>query len=124
MLPVTSEYLGLPANLTINLNELYEGGVFKSEAELENLIKLNGNINYQIGENTRIAIRAVTRYILGDGTHHDGVIRPYGNTAPLLHKKPPKYSSSNISNLMGKIKKAAKNSEEFSQESKTMLPGK
>ena len=95
-------------NLTINLNELYEGGVFKSEAELENLIKLNGNINYQIGENTRIAIRAVTRYILGDGTHHDGISRPYGNTAPLLHKNPPKYSSSNISNLMGKIKKGSK----------------
>ena len=41
------------ANLTINLNELYEGGVFKTDAELENLIKLNGPINYQIRENTR-----------------------------------------------------------------------
>ena len=109
MLPVEPEYYGLPPNLTINLNELYEGGVFKNEEALENLIKLNGNINYQIGANTRIALRAVTRYILGDGTHHDGISRPYGNTAPLLHKTPPKYSSSNISNLMGKIKKGARN---------------
>mgnify|MGYP001358002180 CR=1 FL=1 len=87
---------------------MHEGGVFREDEELENLIKLNGNINYQIGENTRIAIRAVTRYILGDGTHPDGVLRPYGNTAPLLHKNPPKYSSSNLSNLMGKIKKGSK----------------
>ena len=81
MLSVTPEHLGLPANLTINLNELYEGGVFKSDTELENLIKLNGNIHYQIEDNTRIA---------------------------LLHENPPKYSSSNLSNLMGKIKKGSK----------------
>ena len=73
MLPVEPEYYGLPPNLTINPNELYEGGVFKNEEALENLIKLNGNINYQIGANTRIALRAVTRYILGNGTHHDGI---------------------------------------------------
>ena len=108
MLSVTPEHLGLPSNLTLNLNELYEGGVFKNDDELENLIKLNGSINYQIGENTRIAIRAGTKYILGEGTHHDGVLRPYGNTAPLLHKKTPEYSSSNISNLMGRIKKGSK----------------
>ena len=108
MLPVEPEYYGLPSNLTINLNELYDGGVFKTEEALENLIKLNGNINYKIGPNTRIALIAMTRYILGNGTHHDGIIRPYGNTAPLLHEKPPKYSSSNIENLIRKIKKGSK----------------
>ena len=34
MLSVTIQYLGLPTNLTLNLNELYEGGVFKTDAEL------------------------------------------------------------------------------------------
>ena len=46
MLSVTPEHLGLPSNL----NELYEGGVFKSEAELENLIKLNSNTNIKLEE--------------------------------------------------------------------------
>ena len=124
MLPVEPEYYGLPANLTINLNELYEGGVFKNEEALENLIKLNGNINYQIGENTKIALRAMTRYILGDGTHHDGINRPYGNTAPLLHKNPPKYSSSNISNLMGKIKKGRKKFRGILTRKQDLLPEK
>ena len=90
MLPVEPEYYGLPLNLTINQNELYEGGVFKTDEALENLFKLNGNINYQIGENTKIALRAMTRYILEDGTHHDGVIRPYGNTSPLLSQETSK----------------------------------
>ena len=85
--------LGLPGNLTINLNELYEGGVFKKDEEQENLIKLNGTINYKIGENTRISLKAATKYLLGVVTHHDGDIRPYRNTAPLLQKKTPKYSS-------------------------------
>ena len=47
------------------------------------------------------------KYILGQGTHHDGVNRVFGDTAPLLYPNPPKYSSSNISNLMGKIKKGS-----------------
>ena len=39
------------------------------------------------------------------GTHHDGVKRPFGNIAPLMNPRQPKYTSSNINNLMEKIKK-------------------
>ena len=62
MLSVTPEHLGLPTNLTLNLNELYEGGVFKNDADLENLIKLNGSISYQIGENTKITRQSQNIY--------------------------------------------------------------
>ena len=69
LLPVSQTYLNLPPNLTINLNELYDGGRFIEEPALENLIRLLGNINCRIGENTRIQLM----YILGQGSHHDGV---------------------------------------------------
>ena len=107
MLPVTQAYLNLPTNLTINLNEFYEGGRFIEEPALENLIRLHGNINYRIGGNTRIKLMSICKYILGQGTHHDGVKRVFGETAPLLYPNPPIYSSSNISNLMGKTKKGS-----------------
>ena len=50
------------------------------------------------------------KYVLGNGTHYDGIKRPFRNTAPLINLKPPRYSSSNVTNLMEKIKKEAKNS--------------
>ena len=84
MLPVTQAYLNLPTNLTINLNEFYEGGRFIEEPALENLIRLHGNINYRIGGNTRIKLMSICKYILGQATHHDRVKRVFGDTAPLL----------------------------------------
>ena len=50
---------------------------------------------------------SICEYILGQGTHHNGAKRVFGDTAPLLYPNAPKYSSSNISNLMGKIKKGS-----------------
>ena len=47
------------------------------------------------------------KYGLGNGTHYDGIKRPFGNTAPLLNLRPPRYSSSNVTNLMEKIKKGS-----------------
>ena len=38
LLPVSQTYLNLPPNLTINLNELYDGGRFIEEPVLENRI--------------------------------------------------------------------------------------
>ena len=63
LLPVSQTYLNLPQNLTININELYDEGRFIEEPALENLIRLHGNINYSIEENTRIQLM----YILGQG---------------------------------------------------------
>jgi hypothetical protein len=48
----------------------------------------------------------MTKYVLGNGTHHD-VKKVFPNTAPLLHSRPPKNSFSNIENFMGKIKKGS-----------------
>ena len=45
------------------------------------------------------------KYVLGQGTHYDGIKKVFGNTAPLLYPNPTKYSSSNVPNLMDKIKK-------------------
>ena len=56
MLPVTQAYLNLPPNLTVNLNEFYDGGRFLEDSALENLIRLHGNIDYRIGGNTRIKL--------------------------------------------------------------------
>ena len=50
---------------------------------------------------------SICKYILGQGSHYDGVKRVFGDTALLLYPNPPRYSSSNISNLMGKIKKGS-----------------
>jgi hypothetical protein len=72
---------------------------------LESLIRRNSNEDYVLGRNTAILLKNMTKYILGNGTHYDGVKKVFPNTAPLLHSRPPKYSSSNIENLMGKIKK-------------------
>ena len=47
------------------------------------------------------------KYILGNGTHHDGIKKVFGNTAPLLYPSPAKYSSSNVTKLMEKIKKGS-----------------
>ena len=74
---------------------------------LENLIRLHGNLNYKIGENTRIQLLSICKYIIGNGTHHGGVKKVFGNTAPLLYPTPTMYSSSNVTNLMGKIKKGS-----------------
>ena len=49
MLPVTQAYLNLPPNLTIILNEFYDGGRFIEDPALENLIRLHGNIDYRLG---------------------------------------------------------------------------
>ena len=99
LLPVLQTYLNLPPNLTINLNELYDAGRFIEEPAVENLIRLHGNINFRIGENTRIQLVSICKYILGQGSHHDGVKEVFGNTAPLLNPTPARYSSSNISGL-------------------------
>ena len=74
---------------------------------LENLIRLHGNLNYRIGENKRIQIISICKYIYGNGTYHDGVKKVFCNTAPLLYPTPTRYTSSNVSNPMGKIKKAS-----------------
>ena len=47
------------------------------------------------------------KYVLGQGTHYDGIKNVFGNTAPLLYPNPTKYSSSNVTNLMDKIKKGS-----------------
>ena len=60
LLPVSQIYLNLPPNLTINLNKLYDGGRFIKEPALENLIRLHWNINYRIGENTRIQSASIS----------------------------------------------------------------
>ena len=65
MLPVTQAYLNLTPNLTINLNEFYEGRRFIEEPALENLIRLHWNINYRLRENTRIKLMSISKYILG-----------------------------------------------------------
>ena len=82
-----------------------EGGRFKTDEALENLIRVNGNIEYRLGENTRIRLISMLKYALGQGTHYDGIKKVFGNTAPLLYPNPTKYSSSNVTNLMDKIKK-------------------
>ena len=109
MLLVTQAYLNQTPNLTINLNEFYEGGRFIEEPSLENLIRFHGNINYRLGGTTRIKLMSICKYILDQGTHHDWVKSVFGDTSPLLYPNPPKYSLSNISNLMGKIKKGRQN---------------
>ena len=107
LIPVSQTYLNLPHNLTINLNELYDGGRFIEEPALGNLIRLNGNINFRIGENTRIKWMSICKYILGQGSHRDRIKRVFGDTAPLIYPTQPRYSSSNIINLLGKIKKGS-----------------
>ena len=66
-------------------------------------------MNFTLDENTRIRIYALLKYVLGYGTHYDGIKRNFGDTAPLMNPKPPKYSSSNITNLMEKTKKGSRN---------------
>ena len=100
LIPVSQTYLNLPPYLTINLNELYDGGRFIEEPALEDLIRVDGNINYRIGENTRIQLISIFKYILGNGSHHDGVKKS-------LYPTPNRYSLTNISNLIGKIKKGS-----------------
>jgi hypothetical protein len=48
------------------------------------------------------------KYILGFGTHYDGIKKIFPNTIPCLDTRPPKYSSSNVENMMSKIKKGSK----------------
>ena len=62
MLPVTQAYLNLPPNLTVNLNEFYDGGRFLEDSALENLIRLHGNIEYRLGGNTRIKLMSICKY--------------------------------------------------------------
>ena len=50
---------------------------------------------------------SICKYILGQGSHRDRIKRVFGDTAPLIYPTQPRYSSSNISNLLGKIKKGS-----------------
>ena len=104
---IDPEYLNLPRNLTLNLNELYDSGRPLADEALENLTRLNGIINFTLKENTRLRLYALLKYVLGMGTHHDATKRPFGNCAPLMNPRPSKHSSSNITNLMEKIKKGS-----------------
>ena len=70
LLPVSETYLNLPPNLIINLNELYDGGRFIEEPDLENLIRLHGNINYRLGENIRIKLMSISRSIILGAYRH------------------------------------------------------
>jgi hypothetical protein len=109
LLPITPDRLDIPQRTTINLNELYEGGRFLEDEDLETLIRRNSNDDYVLGPNTAISLKNMMKYVLGIGTHYDGVKKIFPNTVPVLDARPPKYSSSNIENLMSKIKRGSKN---------------
>lgn len=78
MLPIDPTQLGLPKNLTINLKEFYDSGRFKDRTALENLIRIYGNMEYKINENTILKLQDCLKYILGNGTHHDGIKKSLG----------------------------------------------
>ena len=67
------EYLNLPKNLTLNLNEVYDSGRQLTHEAMENLMKVNGNMNFNLEENTRIRIYSLLKYVLGNGSHYDGI---------------------------------------------------
>ena len=106
---ITNEYLALPPELNLNLNEIYRGGILLSEAELEALVNTKLDLNYTIDPNTHPKLKFMTKSILGSGEKSNGQLKTFPNTIPLMNPKPPKYSSSTLENLVNKTIKGSKN---------------
>ena len=109
---INYEYLALPPELNLNLNEIYRGGILLSEAELEALVNTKLDLNYTIDPNTHPKLKFLTKSILGSGEKSNGQLKTFPNTIPLMNPKPPKYSSSTLENLVSKTKKAVKTLEQ------------
>ena len=48
---ITNEYMSLPAELNLNLSEIYRSGILLSEAELEALVNAKLDLNYTLEPN-------------------------------------------------------------------------
>ena len=58
---ITNEYLALPIDINLNLNEIYRDGLLLNEAELEALLRSKMEFDYTIDQN------AHPKSILGAG---------------------------------------------------------